>query len=365
MGTNKFKQKLLKTPLSLVSVGLGISSFGNITELVASDFTKDIIDYNDINNHIFQIICMIITFLILILMVIRIFVSFDNFKKELADPILCSFLSSIPVAGTILSGFVASIPTFYNNLLLPTVNAATIIGAIMLIISFLFYLLILVSFFYFSFNKHNLKKNYTYWAVPVVSLIVLSIVSGNFPEEIFPKILFEIIWYFGVSAFIIFIPYILYKTTFDENIEKDRIPAIASLAAPSSITLMGFISVFTFNGQPIPGYNESFVVSVILIFIMISFALWLFLLLSLFKIFQTKFNSSYSALALPSTIAPIAMFNSHIFFRSYGSSEAISNLFLAIAFVQVVLAFIIMVYLVVRFSISIPKWIKLEPVIKS
>ena len=365
MFSHNFKEKLIKTPLSLVSVGLGIASFGNLSELIASDFTKDIVNYNDINNNIFQIICMIIAFVILILMIIRIFISIDNFKKELSDPILCSFLASMPVCGAILSGFIASIPTFCNNQLEPTVNAATIIGTITLIMSFLFHIFILCFFFYFSFNKRNLLKNYVYWTVPLVSLIVSSIVSSNFPTEILPNILFQIIWYFGVVVFIIFLPYIFYKITFDDNLEKDKIPTIAILAAPSSITLLGFVNVFTINGQPIVGYSESFVVSIILLLVMISFSFWLFLLLTLFKIFQTKFNSTYSSLALPSTISPIAMFYSHIFFRSYGTSEAISNLFLAIAIIQAIFAAVIMVYLTIRFSISIPKWTKIDPVIKS
>jgi len=367
MNIINFKKKLIKIPLSFSGIGLGIASFGNLTESISSDFTKDIVNYNDINNNIFQTICMIVAFIIIGIIIMRIFASLDNFKKELRDPLLCGLLPLIPVFGGLLAGYIASIPTFNDNTLVPTVNAATIIGAIILIACILFHVVILFYFLFFTFkNKNQIKDGiFASWFMPPVTIIIYSIVSFNFPSAILPDILFQIIWYFGFLMFIIFAPYSFYKIVFADNLPEDKIPTIAVLASPSSITLLGFLSVFVDKGSPVPGYNESFIVSIVLILVMLSFCSALFLILILFKILRTKFNPSYSSLGLAAVITPLAMFETHIFFREHESSVAIANLFLAISLIETVFATIMIFVLSSKFFISIPKWIKLDPVLKN
>lgn len=336
-------KKISKLPIGLSGLSLGMAGLGNAWNFL---FQEKINKGNDIiTNHIIQFILFSLSIIFLFLALYRTFIHFDNFKKDIRDPVLSSFIPTLAMTSMLIGGFISSFG--YGG-----INAATVIGSIIWYLSVLCHFIFLILFIFHIIRKHNFVESsiYASWFVPPIGMAVSCTIFSFFPSAIIPSVIFQIIWLFGFIMFILLFPYILYKIVFHNNVEKEKIPTLAIFGAPPNLLLAGFVST---AGVIHPKDSSFQVISIILV--ILSVFSTLFMYISFIKIFKTKFNPSYASLTFPSAIGALAMLKfSNVEFIS--ALPTIKSLFEIIAYIELAIATIVISYIFIRYLLSFKKW---------
>ncbi|MGL5438276.1 MAG: hypothetical protein ACRDA7_00915 [Metamycoplasmataceae bacterium] len=354
------KEKFSKIPAGLTGVGLGMAGLGSVwTALINSNVSDEIPDHV---LSILQYFSISFTIFFLILIFIKILSNKNILKQEISHPLTSSFLPTIFMSLMLVGGFIASISKLvYNNL---QINALTIIGAIIWYIAVLGHLIILFSFLFFVVRKHKINEEpiYASWFIPPVGIIASCLVVPFFPSQLIPTILFQIIWFFGFSLYIIVFPLITFKLIFNKNKEEWTLPSIGIFAAPANLSLSGFVSCFIEikdgTNQYVPllnYYNMSFVYNIIIILAFLGISSTFVVYLILPKIFLMKFNPTFASLTFPLAVGAISTsLVTKVIFSAMNQNPYLIQLHSVISiisYIELIIATIVISYVLVRYLI--------------
>ena len=193
---------------------------------------------------------------------------------------------------------------------------------------------ILHILFFFTFCFHRMKKidlNHMVpsWFVPPIGIVVACISVPT--QSLLP--IAHLILQFGLIAYAIMLPLMLYRLCFKDSIEDDRKPTLAILAAPASLTLTGYLSISS---------NPNTLVLLILFSIALVMTISVYLMLS--HLLRIGFSPAYSAFTFPLAISATASYKMSVWSQTSNLFENYSTLFFLIGLIEGIIATFIITY---------------------
>lgn len=265
-----------KVPIPMAGLMLGLAALGNLIQ-----------SYGDVYRNLSGGI----SAFILILILAKIIMYPNEFKKGLNNPVVGSVIPTLSMGIVILSTYIK--PYFY--LLAYTVWIVGLLLHVVLIIYF-------TKKYIFNFNIKNVFPS---WFIVYVGIVVGSVTAPAYSQLTIGKYLF----WFGLITYLMLLPIVLYRVFKIKSIPEPALPTIAIFAAPASLCLAGYINTFQNKNMFLLGFL------VLLSLIMIGAVL-----IYMPKLLRLKFYPSYSAFTFPFVISGISIKLTNGFLISSGYS---------------------------------------------
>lgn len=295
-------EKIKKIPLPISGLILGLAAAGNLVQ-----------SHGEVYRNVFGIISAVLA----ILLIIKIFAYFEDSKKELENPVVASSFLTFSMAIMILSTYLKP----YSE---PAARGLWIFG--------LGFHIVLIIWFTINFvTKFDIKKVFPSWFIVYVGIVAGSVSSKAFGYESIGRILF----YFGLISFIVLLPIVIKRVFVVKEIPEPALPTITIMTAPAGLLLAGYMNVYE---------NKSY--AVVLALLIISQILYIYVLTKLPKLLSLKFYPSYSAFTFPTVITAIGIKGAANYLK--GVNESLSFL-TSVAFIEEIIAVVLVVYVLIRY----------------
>ncbi|CAH0526743.1 TDT family transporter [Vibrio hippocampi] len=205
---------------------------------------------------------------------------YSALREELAHPVVGSVVPTFAMACMVVSNSVVEFSQLAGD--------AIWLAAIALHISFL------LSFCYHRAKQFELAHMVPSWFVPPVGIIVADVAFTGNPAL---RPIADFTLYFGLLAYAIMLPMMVYRLIFSHEIPDAAKPTIAILAAPASLSLAGYLSVST---QP----------SLLLVALLFGIAVLMTLVIyfAFITLLKLPFSPAYAAFTFPMVIGATALF---------------------------------------------------------
>lgn len=236
-----------------------------------------------------------------------------------------------PVVGSVA-------PTFAMGTMVVSNSVAQFdaeLGSALWLFAVVLHLLFLVVFIYhraIDFKLHHMLPS---WFVPPVGLIVAD-VSFAGSEALRP--LADVILLFGLVAYAVMLPVMLYRLIFSHEVPDAAKPTIAILAAPASLSLAGYLTV-TSSPSPI----------IVALLFGIAVSMTLLIYLSLIKLVQLPFSPGYAAFTFPVVISATALFKFAAWLESVGVSSEYVGQVQTMATIELLIATVVVTYVAIHY----------------
>lgn len=229
-----------------------------------------------------------LSLLIFVALTLKVLTDFPHFLEEMKNPVMASIF-----------------PTYSMSIMLYSTYFKPFIGNMA---SYIYYLGIILHLammiwfiirFVFSFEIHHI---YATWFLPFVGLAVASIVAPAFGAQALGRIIF----YFGLIAYVILLPIVIYKAYKIGNIPAPALATNAIIASPGAILVAAYINSFD-QLKPALVYG----------LLILTQILYFWILVQVPKLKAGGFRPSYSAFTFPFVISATAlkMVNSLFIYR--------------------------------------------------
>jgi exfoliative toxin A/B len=286
------------TPIPLAGLMLGLASTGNMVS-----------DYRWFFGFF--------AFAILSVLIVKIVFDSKALREDLKNPALVGIACTFPMGVAVLST--------YLRPYLP--NLAFTIWMMMLLI----HLALMVYFTKAFMIKFDVAK-----ALPAYFVVYVGFSVNAFIAPLYGMVLLgQVLFWFGLIAFLALLPPLLYRTLVVKSIPEPLIPTIVIFASPASVCLFAYLRAF-----PDP---ETWMVYFLL---GISLILYVAILAILPRILKLKFYPSYSSLTFPLVISAIATTATYQYL-SEGSNEFMGLMYLS--YFEIMLAVIVVIYVLARY----------------
>ncbi len=237
-----------------------------------------------------------------------------------------------PVVGSVVPTFAMGLMVVSNSLLFISQSLAD--GLWLFAISL--HVIFLFSFVYHRIENFSLANMVPSWFVPPIGLVVSDVAfSGN--DSLRP--LAEFILYFGLIAYAIMLPIMLYRLIFSGEIPDAAKPTIAILAAPASLTLAGYLTV---SSSPSP--------LIIAILLGIAVLMTVLIYLSFAYLMRLPFSPAYAAFTFPMVISSTALYKTANWMASVGIQEKYIAQVSTMAFIELILATLVVAYVAIHYK---------------
>ena len=259
----------------------------------------------------------IISTILAILFLLKMTVGRKAFVKDLDSPVLFGVLPTFPMTVMILSTYVID----FSEIVAKTLWFVSLMS--MFAMMFLFLRKFLIGF--------NIKNVFPSWFVMFIGCVVTSVTSVTMGFQDLGKAVFI----FGLVAYAILLPLILYRVLIKKGIPEQAMPNLAIFTAPPNLLLVGYLAAFGTEA------NET-VVTLWAIFGIISYFAVLAYLPFMMK---RRFYPSYGAFSFPLVISMMSINSVGSFFDLsgglYGILETASEVIAVAMVVYVLLRYII------------------------
>ena len=246
-------RKINKMPLALTGLALGVGGIFNAWTI----FTG--IKY-------FAYIGALISSILILTIITKIFSSFGAFLNDLEHPVAGSTIPTLDMAVMVIS---SSVVQFVKPL-----------GVAMWFTAIAVHVIFAFTFLAHRINLKDLHHILPSWFVPPVGIVVAAVTGTNMG---FPQVS-QVIVYIGTVLYIILFPFIFYRIIFHDPLADDRFPAFAVMGAPANLCLCGYLSAFT-------DYNTALLNFLLALGLFTTFKVYL----SLIRAFQIKFIPLFAA----------------------------------------------------------------------
>ena len=255
------KKTIKVLPIPITGLMLALAACGNL-----------LLSYGKAYRNIFGIMSSIILLLILI----KIFISPKDVMENLKNPVVASVFPTLSMGIMILS-------TYINFKNLSFITWCIGLG--------LHVLFIIIFTFKYVFN-FNIKQVFPSWFIVYVGIATASVTGPSFNMSAIGRGCF----WFALIAYLILMPVILYRVFKVKELPEPTLPTLVIFSAPASLCLAGYLSSFQ--------QKNMVIVYTLLIISQLTLAIILFKLPSLLKL---KFYPSYSAFTFPIVISGISL----------------------------------------------------------
>ncbi|WP_440875165.1 TDT family transporter [Thalassotalea sp. PLHSN55] len=194
-----------------------------------------------------------------------------------------------PVVGSVT-------PTFAMALMVVSVSVHdffSLFGEALWLVAIVLHLSFLTVFIYHRAKDFQLSHMVPSWFIPPIGIIVA---ANTFPSLEYLALAKVILW-FGIGCFLVMFPMMLYRIIFHGEIADPAKPTLAILAAPASLSLAGYLTVYN---QPSP--------LVVALLLGIAVLMTGLIYLSFIKLLRLPFSPAYAAFTFPMVISALALF---------------------------------------------------------
>ena len=202
-----------RIPTPSASLALGIASLGSILESILS-----------VGGAI-QVVSAVLASVLLSGVLFKFLLHPYLIKEELIHPIFGSILPAFTMALMVVSKAAG----LYSQITWQIIWFIAVIG----------HLFLLTIFIWYNSRHFKLERVLPSWFIPTVGIITAALTS---PGEIFSGFA-KVIMFFGLINFAIILPLVVYRMIFSPELTDSAKPTIAVMAAPSSLSLAGYLNV--------------------------------------------------------------------------------------------------------------------------
>ena len=281
------KKFLEKFPLPISGLALGMAALGNLMR-----------SYGEIYRSIFGVL----SFIIIVLLTIKILMNFGEFRKNMENPV---------ISGSFATYSMAIIIFWYIGIAI--------------------HILLIIWFSLKYVPKHNIETVFTTWFIVYVGIITVSVTAPWFKMLMLGKIAF----WFGFVMYLILIPVVCYRVFKVKKIPEPALPVFAVFAAPAALSLAGYINSFP---------EKNIVIFNLLIFLTVFF--YALVLFSMPKLLKIRFYPSYAAFTFPMVISSLALKLATGVLKKAGTNVA---LLVKIVNITEIIALVAVIYVFIRY----------------
>lgn len=291
-----------KVPIPICGLMLGVSALGNLLQ----SYSENV-----------RYICGVLAVFLLILVILKLILCFEDVKKDMENPIMASVSGTFPMA-----------------LMLLSVYAKSFIGQVAFYIWIFAILLHIALIIYFTIKfifKLEIKKVFASYYIVYVGIVAASVTAPAYNQLKIGAICF----WFGFVAFILLlilvsIRYIKYK-----EIPEPAKPLICIYGAPMSLCIAGYIQ----SVNP-----KAFIFLVVML--IVSTILYIFALAQLIKYIKLQFYPSFASFTFPFVITAIALKQAMVCFNNLGHPMPYLQY---VVLIETVIAVILVIFVYVSF----------------
>lgn len=189
-------------------------------------------------------------------------------------------------------------------------------------------------FCYHRLKKFELNHIVPSWFVPPIGIVVACL---TVPAPAF-RTLAVIILVFGLLSYLVLLPMVIYRLIVGEQVEAARRPTVAILAAPASLSLSGYLSLYS-NPDPL----------LVMILFSIAILMTLTVYLLMFHLLRLPFTPSYSAYTFPLAISATAMFKTSVWMKGQVLFQQYSTHLARVARLEGIISSAVILYVLYRF----------------
>lgn len=258
-----------RLPVPIAGLMLGLASTGILFSSV-SMISKSILG------------CL--AFIILVLLIVKIFSMPKEIREELKNPAIAGMAPAFSMGVIVLASYVQP---FYPSAAL----GMWLIGILLHASLILF------------FTKKLLAGWTIYKIFPSCFILYVGITTGSLTAPLFNAV--EIgkgLFWFGLAAYGVLLPLIVYRVFIIKAIPEALLPTLTIFAAPASLCLAGYLSAFQEKNMLI-----------VWLLMILSIIMLLAVLLYMPKMVSRTFHPSSSAFTFPVVISAIALKNADVY----------------------------------------------------
>lgn len=188
------------------------------------------------------------------------------------------------------------VPTLAMTLMLISATLdifSTSLGSVLWLFAVVLHIGFFLVFGFSRLRNPDINHIVPSWFVPPIGIVVACL---TLPDMRF-LLLAKILLFFGLSAYAIMLPIVLYRLSVGDHVEDARKPTLAVLAAPASLTLSGYL---TLEISPDP----LLVTTLLGIAVLMTVSVYVMLL----KLLKLPFSPAFSAFTFPLAISATALF---------------------------------------------------------
>ncbi|MCG9078652.1 TDT family transporter [Laribacter hongkongensis] len=191
------------------------------------------------------------------------------------------------------------------------------------------HLVFLAIFSYHRFRAFRLHHMVPSWFVPPVGIIVAAV---TFPGGSWLW-LAQLICWFGIICYLVMLPVMLYRLVFSAEVPDAAKPTIAILAAPASLSLAGYLTVFATPSPLMVGLLAG-------IAVLMTAIIYLFFL----RLLRLPFSPGYSAFTFPMVIGATALYKLSVLIGNWGFAARYAEQVHALATFELIVAALVIAY---------------------
>ncbi|MDN3698916.1 TDT family transporter [Vibrio sp. 03-59-1] len=306
---NRMKLKVMGAPTPMAGLALAIASLGWSWENMV-----------DCGGYA-QWTSAVIASILLAILAVKFLVHRHLLRQDLAHPVVGSVVPTFAMGTMIVS---SSVGHFYP-----------IAGDVIWLAAVLLHVIFLASFMYHRAKNFELHHMVPSWFVPPVGIIVADVAFSGTPAL---QPIADITLLFGMVAYAVMLPIMIYRLMFTHEIPDAAKPTIAILAAPASLSLAGYLSV-TSSPSPV----------VIATLFGIAILMTTIIYLAFFKLLRLPFSPGYAAFTFPMVIGATALFKTANWMQSVGVDEEYVAQVWWLAGVELCVATAVVGYVAIRY----------------
>jgi len=305
----KTKAKLMAAPTPMAGLALGIASLGWSWE-----------NFAELNGY-GQWMSAGIASVLLTILAIKFLLHRQLLRQDLAHPVVGSVVPTFAMGTMVVSNSLGQ--------LFP------LAGDTLWLVAIVMHIVFLVSFVYHRAKEFELHHMVPSWFVPPVGIIVADVsFSGNpFLVPIAHGALM-----FGMMAYAVMLPIMIYRFMFTQEIPDAAKPTMAILAAPASLSLAGYLTVIT-TPSPV----------VIAMLFGIAVLMTAIIYLAFFKLLRLPFSPGYAAFTFPMVIGATALFKMANWMETQGLASHYVQQVRSLAGLELIVATCVVVYVAFQY----------------
>ena len=296
------KRFIKKVPIPLSGLMLATAALGNLLQ-----------SYSDIIRYI----CGMLSFILLILLVLKLVLFSKVVKEELRQPV--SACVSV---------------TFPMGLMLLSVYAKPILGDISRIIWYMamfLHISIMIYVTYLFVRRWDIREVFASLFVVYVGINMVGITAPVYGKEAIGTAAFI----FGFVSFLILLPLISYRYIKYKKMPDSAKPLVCIFASPGALCLTAYLQSI--------GDKD---VRLVIFLLVLEGLLYLFVIIRLIPCLKLKFYPSYASFTFPFVISATAMKQAAVWFTSIGMTWPYLSY---IALVQTIIATLLVTYTLIRY----------------
>jgi tellurite resistance protein TehA-like permease len=241
-------------------------------------------------------------------------------KDELSHPVIGSVIPTFAMALMVISKMLGHY--------LPAAGLTLWLTAIVI------HMIFLGAFIYYRAIDFKLEHMVPSWFVPPIGIIVAAV---SFPATGYPWLANGIL-IFGMLAYLVMLPLMLYRLIFCQAIPDTAKPTIAILAAPASLSLAGYL---TMCEQP------SF--ALVAVLLSIGILMTSVINLAFFHLLTLPFSPGYAAFTFPMVIGATALFKTTVWLNQLDGQTELAMWIKYLANFELLIATLVVAYVALRY----------------